>query len=148
MVSLCRLLNPTAITMIPIIIDNPSQTWSEVLGRNDVPDELLQSLPKDSSTFLLSLQIGEAFIMGMEDADYQKALEKKDMRSLAEHLYFVQNISSNNYRMRRHVESSFDIKDMNKEDKRFLNIQTIGSFFNSNPHKVKITILGDIIASV
>ena len=133
---------------IPIIIDNPSQTWSEVLGRNDVPEELLQSLPKDSSTFLLSLQIGEAFIMGMEDSDYQKALEKRDMRTLSEHLYFVQNISSNNYRLRRHVESSFDITDMNKEDQRFLNIKSVNSFFNNNPHKVKITILGDIIADL
>lgn len=133
---------------IPIIIDNPSQTWSEVLGRNDVPEELLQSLPKDSSTFLLSLQIGEAFIMGMEDSDYQKALEERDMRTLSEHLYFVQNISSNNYRLRRHVESSFDITDMNKEDQRFLNIKSVNSFFNNNPHKVKITILGDIIADL
>ena len=133
---------------IPVIIDNPSQTWSEVLGRNNVPDELLRSLPKDSSTFLLSLQIGEAFIMGMEDADYQKALGEKDMRTLAEYLYFVQNISSYNYRLRRHVESSFDTTDMNKEDLRFLNIKSISSFFNSNPHKVKITVLGDIIADV
>ena len=86
--------------------------------------------------------------MGMEDADYGRALEGKDVQSLAEHLYFVQNISSNNYRLRRHVESSFDTTDMNKEDQRFLNIKSIGSFFNSNPHKVKITILGDIIADV
>lgn len=133
---------------IPIIIDNPSRTWGEVLGRNDVPEELLQSLPKDSSTFQLSLQIGEAFIMGMEEADYQRAMEENDMQKIAEHLYFVQNISSNNYRMRRHVESSFDTTDMNKEDQRFLNIKSIGSFFYSNPHKVKITVLGDIIADV
>ena len=133
---------------IPIIINNPSQTWSEVLGRNDVPDELLQSFPKDSSTFLLSLQIGEAFIMGMEEADYRRALEEKDMQIIAEHLYFVQNISSNNYRFRRHVESSFDTNDMNKEDQRFLNIKSIAAFFNSNPHKVKVTVLGDIITDV
>ena len=133
---------------IPIIIDNPSRTWSEVMGRNDIPEELLQSLPKDSSTFLLSLQIGEAFIMGMEDADYQRALEEKDMHKIAEHLYFVQNISSNNYRFRRHVESSFDTNDMNKEDQRFLNIKSIGSFFISQPHKVKITVLGDIITDL
>ena len=115
------------------------------MGRNNVPDELLLSLPKDSCTFLLSLQIGEAFIMGMEDSDYQRALVENDMQSLAEHLYFVQNISSNNYRMRRHVESSFDIKDMNKEDKRFLNISSLDALFSYNPHKVKLTVLGDII---
>ena len=59
---------------IPIIIDNPSQTWSEVLGRNDVPDELLKTLPKDGSIFLLSLQKGEAIIMGLKEFDYQRAL--------------------------------------------------------------------------
>lgn len=131
---------------IPVIIENPSQTWSEMMGRNDILDELQQTLPKDNTSFLLSLQIGEAFIMGMDEADYQQAIEEKDTKMLAEHLYFVQNISSNNYRFRRHVESSFDTTDMNKEDKRFLNIQSIGSFFNYNPHKVKVSVLGDIIS--
>ena len=130
---------------IPIIIDNPSQTWSEVLGRNDVPDELLKSLPKDSSTFLLSLQIGEAFIMGMEDADYQKAIEEKDTRSLTEHLYFVQSISSYDYRFRRHVEAQYDTNDINKEDLRFLRIRNIQALFEYNPHKIKVTVLGDVI---
>ena len=130
---------------IPIIIDNPSQTWDEVIGRNDIPDELLQTLPKDKSTLMLSLQIGEALIMGMEEADYQKAIEEKNMLALAEHLYFVQNISIGNYRLRRHVETSYDVKDMNKEDLRFLNIASIAALFNYNPHKVKITVLGDII---
>lgn len=131
---------------IPIIIDNPLQTWSEIMNRNDVPNELLQTLPKDNSSFLLSMQIGEAFIMGMDKNDYQRALEEKDRQALAEHLYFVQNISSNNYRMRRHIESSYDITDMNKEDQRFLNIKSIGTLFNYNPYKVKVTVLGDIIS--
>lgn len=130
---------------IPIIIDKPSRTWGEVLGRNDVPEELLQSLPKDSSTFLLSLQIGEAFIMGMEEADYQKALEEKDMQVLAEHLYFVQSISSSDYRFRRHVEAQYDTNDINKEDLRFLRIRNIQALFELNPYKVKVTVLGDII---
>ena len=132
---------------IPVIIDNPSQTWSEVLGRNNVPDELLRSLslPKDGSSFLLSLQIGEAFIMGMEDADYQKALKEKDMQSLAEHLYFVQSVSSYDYRFRRHVETQYDTKDINKEDLRFLRIRNIQTLFGYNPHKVKVKVLGDIV---
>lgn len=130
---------------IPIIIENPSQVWNEVLGTNDIPNELLQSLPKDKSIFLLSMQIGEAFVMGMDETAYKRAIEKNDTQALADHLYFVQNLSSNNYRLRRHVESSFDTTDMNKEDLRFLNVKSIGALFNYNPHNVKLTILGDII---
>lgn len=130
---------------IPIIINSPSQTWSEVMGRTDVPDELLQSLPKDSSTFLLSLQIGEAFIMGMDEADYQKAIEEKDMKTLAEHLYFVQSISSCDYRFRRHVEAQYDTNDINKEDLRFLRVRNIQALFGYNPQKVKVTVLGNLI---
>jgi hypothetical protein len=67
------------------------------------------------------------------------------MRTLANHLYFVQSASSRDYRFRRHVESSFNKKGMNKEDLRFFNIKSIGALFNYNPHKVKVTVLGDII---
>ena len=130
---------------IPIIIDNPSQTWNEVLGRNDVPDELLQSLPQDKSIFLLSLQKGEAVVMGLEEMNYQRALEKKDMRTLCNHLFYVQSASSHDYRFRRHVEAKYDTKDMNKDDMRFLRIRTIDELFKNNPHKVKVTVLGDIV---
>lgn len=130
---------------LPLIIKDPAATWDEVMGRTDIPEEILQTLPQDRSTFLLSLQIGEALIMGMEEKDFQRAIEEKDMKSLAEHLYFVQNLSIGNYRLRRHVESSFDTNDMNKKDQRFLNIASIAALFNYNPHKVKITVLGDIV---
>ena len=130
---------------IPIIIDNPSQTWNEVLGRNDVPDELLQSLPQDKSIFLLSLQKGEAIIMGLEEMDYQRALLAKDMQTLCDHLFYVQSASSHDYRFRRHVEAKYDTKDMNKDDMRFLRIRTIDELFKNNPNKVKVTVLGDIV---
>lgn len=130
---------------IPIIIDSPSQTWSEVLGRNDVSEELLQSLPKDKSFFLLSLQKGEAIIMGLEEMDYQRALLTKDMRTLCDHLFYVQSASSHDYRFRRHVEAKYDTNDMNKDDMRFLRIRTIDDLFKNNPHKVKVTVLGDIV---
>jgi len=130
---------------IPVIVDNPTQTWNDLVGRNDVSEELLQSLPKDNSEFMLSLQKGEAVILGLEEAAYQKAIDSNDMHTLSNHLYFVQSASLSDYRFRRHVESSFDKMGMNKEDQRFLNVKSIGAFFNYNPHKVKVTILGDII---
>ena len=130
---------------IPIIIDNPSQTWSEVWGRDDIPDELLKTLPKDGSIYLLSLQKGEAIIMGLEEFDYQRALLEKDMRILCDHLFYVQSASSDDYRFRRHVEAKYDTKDMNKDDLRFLRIRTIDELFKINPHKVKVTVLGDIV---
>ena len=91
------------------------------------------------------MQIGEAFIMGMEETVFQRVIDENDVIALAEHLYFVQNISSGNYRLRRHVESSFDTKDMNKEDQRFLNLSSIATFMGYNPHKIKVTVLGAII---
>ena len=47
--------------------------------------------------------------------------------------------------MRRHVETSFDTTDMNKEDQRFLNIKSVRALFDYSPHKVKISVLGEII---
>lgn len=129
---------------LPVIIDSPSKIWSEVLGRDDVPEDLLRSLPKDESILICSMQIGDAFIMGLEENDFQKAMQEKDKKILGEHLYFVQNLSIGNYRFRRHVESSFDTSDMNREDKRFLNIQSLGALVECNPHKVKLTVLGDL----
>ncbi len=130
---------------IPIIVDNPSQTWNEILGRNDVPEELLQSLPQDKSIILLSLQKGEAIIMGLEETNYQRALLAKDMQTLCDHLFYVQSASSHDYCFRRHVEAKYDTKDMNKDDMRFLRIRTIDVLFKNNPHKVKVTVLGDIV---
>lgn len=130
---------------IPVIIDCPSQTWNDVMVRNDVSDELLLSLPIDNSTFLLSLQKGEAIIMGMEESTFQRAIRNKDVQTLSKHLYFVQSASSHDYRFRRHVESKYDTNDINKEDLRFLRIRTIQGLFENHPHKVKVTVLGDIV---
>lgn len=130
---------------IPVIVDNPTQTWNDMVGRNDISEELLQSLPKDNSEFLLSLQIGEAVILGLEEAAYQKAIDSNDMHTLSNHLYFVQSASLSDYRFRRHVESQYDTNDINKEDMRFLRIRSIQDIFNYNPHKANLTILGDIV---
>lgn len=130
---------------LPAIIEEPSEIWQRVANNSNLPEDLLTHLPDDSTKFIMSMQIGDAFILGMEDEDYQLALAEKDYKAISEHLYFVQNLSSSNYRFRRHVEAQYDITQMNKEDKRFYNIKSIGALFKLNPHKVKVSILGEIM---
>ena len=129
----------------PAIIEKPSEAWIQVANNDNLPQDLLTHLPDDKSQFLISLQIGDAFILGMEEDECQRAMAEKDYALLSEFLYFVQNLSSSNYRFRRHVEAQYDIKQMNKDDRRFYNIQSIGALYKLNPHRISITILGEIL---
>ena len=90
------------------------------------------------------MQIGDAFILGMEEYEYQAAINEKNYKLLGEYLYFVQKLSSNDYAFRRHVESKYEEKQTNKDDGRFIRIRSIDKYENYNPHKVKITLLGEI----
>ena len=128
----------------PAIIDNPSDAWQQASNNDKLPEDLLMHLPDDNSKFLLSMQIGDAFILGMEEYEYQAAINEKNYKLLGEYLYFVQKLSSNDYAFRRHVESKYEEKQTNKDDGRFIRIRSIDKYENYNPHKVKITLLGEI----
>ncbi len=130
---------------LPAIIVNPSEVWQQATNNSLWPEDLLSHLPDDNSEFVMSMQIGDAFILGMEELEYHQAIEEKNYKLLSDYLYFVQNLSSSNYRFRRHVEAKYDTTQMNKDDKRFYNIKSIGALLRLNPHKIKISILGDIL---
>ena len=130
---------------IPTIVSDPNAMWDELANRDDVPQELMENLPEPNSEFLFSMQIGEAYILGLDDEEYKRLISCGDQSSLLEHLYFVENLSSKQYRFRRHTESEFNTKGMNKEDQRFLNIKSISSLLGYYPHKVKIDVLGRIL---
>jgi CRISPR-associated endonuclease Csn1 len=129
---------------IPIIIDNPNDVWNAILDKQEYPDAFLRNLPEDDWHFDMSLQQNEMFILGMEEQTYRDAMQSGDYAILGEHLYYVQNISEKQYRFTRHIESKFDVKDMNKPDKRFYNIASIGALYHLNPHKVTVSLLGKI----
>lgn len=129
---------------LPAIIENPSEVWHQAANSDIWPKDLLEHLPEDKTEFLISMQIGDAFILGMEEDEYLQAVKDKNYKLLSEYLYFVQNLSSSNYRFRRHVEAKFDIAQMNKEDKRFYNIKSIGSLQSLHPHHVRVNLLGEI----
>ena len=129
---------------LPAIIENPSEAWLQAANNDSLPQDLLTHLPDDNSQFLMSMQIGDAFILGMEEDEYQHAMADKDYALLGGYLYFVQNLSGGDYMFRRHVESQYNRDQVNQADMRFYR-KGVSAFFYLNPHKVKITILGEIL---
>ena len=132
---------------IPVIIEQPSTLWEAISNgsQQQIPPSVLETLPEPEWTFVVSMQKNESFILGMEEDDYQRAMAEKDYIALGKNLYVVQNISSMVYRFCLATTTIFDSKRMNKPDKRFFNIQSFQAFFDKNPHKIKIDLLGEIV---
>jgi len=90
------------------------------------------------------------FVLGLEDADFDLAMQQRDFATLNQHLYRVQKISSNDYYFRFHTETSTD--DKYNGVKNLALSKTIGSviwagcssLISKRPHKVKVNILGEI----
>lgn len=132
---------------IPAIIEQPPALWESISSglEREIPKSILETFPEPEWTFIVSMQKNESFILGMEEDDYQRAMEEKDYAALGNNLYVVQNISSMVYRFCLSTTTIFDPQKMNKPDKRFLNIQSFQAFFDKNPHKIKIDLLGEIV---
>lgn len=132
---------------LPAIITQPQA----VLQRTDLPDTFLKTLPKDKWQFVFSLQQNDMFILGMNEEDYRYAIDHHDYASLNKHLYRVQKISSMYYCFRHHIETSVDDKYGEKKREalsiemgKLKRIRSLKALFNLNPHKVHISVLGEI----
>ncbi|MCQ2341114.1 MAG: type II CRISPR RNA-guided endonuclease Cas9 [Paludibacteraceae bacterium] len=135
---------------LPIVIDNPHDAWDIVMNK-DLPETFLETLPNDDWQFVTSLQANEMFILGMEDAEFEDAIQEKDYQKLNKYLYRVQKISHCEYTFRYHTETSVDDKyngeknmSLSREMKKMYLMKSIGALWNLHPHKVKINILGEI----
>lgn len=130
---------------LPVIVDSPSALWDEIQDK-EIPETLLATLPEPNWEIVISLQQNENWILGMEEDDYQEAIEKRDHQKLNGYLYSVQNISSLTYRFSLLTTAAkYDVRDANKPDNRFLNIQSIKRLLDLNPHRIRISLLGEII---
>lgn len=127
---------------IPAIITHPEEVWDSIA--DNLPDSFLESLPDVTWTFQLSLQQNEMFILGMDEEQYQYAIEQKDYSLMNKYLYRVQKLSSGDYWFRFHTETTTDQTAVDQKIKRFYRT-TINSLIKLNPHKVKISLLGKII---
>lgn len=128
---------------IPIIINNPHVVWNNLLNRSDLPENFLSNLPDAGWTFVESMQRNEMFVLGMNEVEYQDAISDKDYKRICQSLYNVQNISEKQYRFSLHTATRFDISRMNKPDKMFFNIQSIEALLKLNPHKIRVSVLGE-----
>ncbi|MBR1630309.1 MAG: type II CRISPR RNA-guided endonuclease Cas9 [Paludibacteraceae bacterium] len=135
---------------LPAVITDPSEAWTMAIN-HDLPQSILDSLPGDDWTYVLSMQQDEMFILGMSEEAYQDAMSSHDYSTLNKHLYRVQKISSNFYVFRHHIETSVDDKYDGKKDeklsmqmKKFIRAASIDALLRQNPHKVSINVLGEI----
>ena len=139
---------------VPVVITNPHEVWDSVLNK-DLPQEFLAKLPNDNWQFILSMQENEMFVLGMEDDEFDDAIERQDYITLNKHLYRVQKIAHNDYWFRYHTETTVDDKYGDGEDNKVnlgwsvemgkvCRIRSCDALFAKHPHKVKVDLLGHI----
>ena len=136
---------------VPVVIANPHEVWDSLLNQ-DLPQEFLAKLPKDDWQYVLSMQENEMFVLGMEDDEFNDAIERQDYATLNKHLYRVQKLTYSDYCFRYHTETKVDDKyegidkgqDVSIRLKAFVRLRSFGSLFAKFPHKVKVDLLGHI----
>ena len=135
---------------VPVVITNPHAVWNSIMEK-DLPQDFMEKLPKDDWMYILSMQENEMFVLGMEEDEFNDAIEAQDYAALNKHLYRVQKISHADYWFRYHTETTVDDKynDVKNPQLSFdmgkaFDIRSCKSLFALFPHKVKIDIMGRI----
>lgn len=128
---------------VPIIIKDTRELWNSLINK-DLPESFLNKLPSDNLKLKFSMQQNEMFIIGLPSEDFEQALKENNKSFLSRYLYCVQNISSKQYRFANHIETKFDINQMNKAHSRFYNIKSLAALLKLNPIKVRLNSLGEI----
>lgn len=136
---------------IPAIVTQPDTIWDNILQRNDISENVLESLPNVKWQFVLSLQQNEMFILGMNEEDYRYAMDQQDYALLNKYLYRVQKLSKGDYSFRYHTETSVEDKydgkpnlKLSTQIGKLKRVRSLEALFNLHPHKVHISVLGEI----
>ncbi len=128
---------------IPVIINDPLEIWNTIEGKK-LPESFMNNLPFIDWTYKLSMQQNEMFLLGLDEIAINDILYSNDLKTISKYLYSIQNLSEKQYRFSHHLETKFDINNMNKADNRFYNIQSMDALLKKNPYKLKIDRLGNI----
>ena len=134
---------------VPVIIQNTNEVWDKIQSQPDgtYPESFLGMLPPPNLNLLVSMQQNEMFLLNLPE-ELQKELDINDKSSLSKYLYLVWSVSDSDYWFRHHLETkNSELKSVGraKESSRYFRFQSLGSFFTSNPIKVRLNHLGDIV---
>jgi len=136
------------------IIKKPSLVWDKI---QSLPDDtfsqsFLEKLPNPRWELITSLQRNEMFVIGMKEEELNDALKTNDYKLTNLYLFRVQKLASSNYCFRLHTETKVDDKyDGNKNEMlskkmgKLIIIQSIDSWKEKNPIKVRVNNLGKIV---
>lgn len=128
---------------IPVIIEDTNILWDEVINR-DLPESFLNNLPAAGLKLEVSMQQNDMFILGMLEEEYQRAIENRDYKVLNKFLYRVQKVTCSDYVFRYHIETVLDNSKEARSIRKLYRVKSVGAFIKLNPHKVRISILGEI----
>ena len=134
---------------LPLIIQDPKTIWDEIRQRekdgDSFPDDLITSLPLPNWTFVESLQQNDMFVMDMDDDTFKENVTSNNYKELGEKLYRVQNLSTHDYFFRLHSDTTSKTTPDLAQCKKFIRIKSFKAYFEHNPHKVQLSLLGKII---
>ena len=129
---------------LPVIIRDTDSIWEQIEG-SSLPDSFLKNLPAPGLTLELSLQQNEMFILGMKEDEFNDAIREMDQRALNKHLFRVQKLRSQYYVFRYHTETQIDDSKGALLMHKFYRCQSFSAFDSLDPHKVCISITGEVI---
>lgn len=136
---------------LPVVIKNPLEAWDFVADK-DLPEAFLNNLPKIHWKYNTSFQLNDMFILGLAEDLFQDAIVNRDYVTLNNHLYRAQKCSTKNYCFRLHIETTVDDKYagvknemLSKQLGKLKKIQSLAAWRNENPHKVRVSMLGEIL---
>lgn len=132
---------------VPTVIKNSSAVWNELLNK-ELLESFLDKLPADKLNLKFSMQQNEMFILGLSQEEFDEAVKNNDKSLLSKHLYLVWSISNNDYWFRHHLETkNSELKSIPtaKDSKRYFRFKSVGAIVGTNPIKVRLDHLGEII---
>jgi CRISPR-associated endonuclease Csn1 len=128
---------------IPTIIHSSNEIWDNILKHKELPSAFLEQLPPPNLNLFLTLQINEMVLLGLSRDEAEIAITSNQKEILSKHLYRVQKLSSSDYYFRHHIETNSEEGKDHITLKKYFRINSLKSFQNLNPIKIRINIIGE-----